>query len=173
MKPQEGLTPKQQLFVNYYLETLNATEAYLRAMGSNIPRIRARDYGYKLLQHPLIKQLVKKHRDRMEKKSNITKDKLLERLNKLAEEAEADGDRKAVIAAFKLMGDFLGYNSPTETVNTHVIMQEQPLFGPVIDITSIQEESKAIDEQVYLGARIAIFPELFHDGNLKELRYDG
>lgn len=47
------LTPKQKMFVKYYVETLNATEAYEQAYKTK-DRIIARVSGSRLLKNPLV-----------------------------------------------------------------------------------------------------------------------
>jgi hypothetical protein len=165
------INPQQRLFVDYYLETLNATEAYARAYPSQTNPDYLRTSASILMHKPHIIQLISEQQERLRIQSNITKDKLLARLDRIANEAAANQDHKNEIQAIKLMNQMLGYNAPLETVNTHMIMQEQPLFGPVMEITV--NEAKAIDGPAYQGALIPILPDMFDDGNLKELRYDG
>ena len=53
-----GLTPKQQDFVLYYLESTNATQAYLKSFGGD--KKLASLYGYRLLNKSNIQNAIKK-----------------------------------------------------------------------------------------------------------------
>lgn len=79
------LTIKQENFCNYYIETGNASEAYRRSydcskMSERTIPIKA----YELLDHPKIKARIKEIQDRLKKKSDISKERILEELRCIA-----------------------------------------------------------------------------------------
>ena len=59
---ENGLTPKQRLFVDFYLESLNASQSYLKAFSTKSRRT-AEVNSSKLLKSPIIQGIL---RDRME-----------------------------------------------------------------------------------------------------------
>lgn len=79
------LTPKQEAFCNYYIETGNASEAYRRAfccekMSSKTVRVKAS----LLLTKDNIRVTVEKLQKELQKRSNITKDETVSILTNIA-----------------------------------------------------------------------------------------
>jgi len=77
----DKLTPKQALFVQAYLVDLNATQAAIKAGYS---KKTAEVIGYQNLQIPLVAQAIQKAMDKRAAKFEITADKVLQEIAKLA-----------------------------------------------------------------------------------------
>lgn len=75
------LTPKQSRFVDEYLIDLNATQAAIRAGYS---AATARQIGEENLTKPYIAAEVKKRMEKREKRTEITQDRVLQELARLA-----------------------------------------------------------------------------------------
>jgi phage terminase small subunit len=90
------MTPRQRQFVAEYLVDLNAKEAAIRAGFS--PRTAA-EKGYQLLQRPDVKEHLEKAFKARERRTNITSDRVLEEIARIAfadvrELYRADGSMK-------------------------------------------------------------------------------
>lgn len=75
------LTPKQEAFCNYYIETGNASEAYRRAfccarMKPNVVNVKA----VELLNNGKITVRVKELKDELKQKSDLSKERILNEL---------------------------------------------------------------------------------------------
>lgn len=82
----DGMTDLERRFAMYYLESFNATEAYLQASakpkgGAN--RKTAESNGYRLLQRPHIQAFIKKERDRLMDRAELTVDNVLAKLREM------------------------------------------------------------------------------------------
>jgi phage terminase small subunit len=75
------LTPKQELFIQYYLEDLNSTQAAIRAGYS---KKTATEMGYENLSKPQVSERIKQELDRLKKKSQVTKESMIEELRRIA-----------------------------------------------------------------------------------------
>lgn len=71
------LTPKQELFIQNYIISLNATESYKRAYGSKNDNTAAKE-GHKLLNNPKITQEIKKILDAKKKPLIAEQNEILE-----------------------------------------------------------------------------------------------
>ena len=80
--PKDGLTPKQAAFVREYLIDHNGTQAAIRAGYS---KNGAEVTASQLLRNPKVAQAIKAGEAKLEKKVEITKEKIVERLNTVAE----------------------------------------------------------------------------------------
>lgn len=78
------LTLKQQQFVNEYMIDLNATQAYKRAGYSAKSEAVAGVEGHKLLKNPKISDAIEEAMKKREKRTEITADRVLEQLAKVA-----------------------------------------------------------------------------------------
>ncbi|MEA4831583.1 MAG: terminase small subunit [Oscillospiraceae bacterium] len=76
-----ALTPKQKLFVQEYLIDLNATQAAIRAGYS---QQRASEIGYQQLQKTTVQDAIDKAMHKREQRTEITQDKVLSELAKVA-----------------------------------------------------------------------------------------
>ncbi|MEN3134548.1 terminase small subunit [Bacillus cereus] len=74
------LTPKQQRFCDYYIETGNATEAYKRAGYSHKNDNVAGVEGKKLLRNPKIERYVREHMEAIRSPVIASQEEVLERL---------------------------------------------------------------------------------------------
>lgn len=75
------LTPKQKLFCKYYLISLNATDAAIKAGYS---KKTAAEAGYENLTKPHIKEYLESQIKKREQKLEITADKVITEIAKLA-----------------------------------------------------------------------------------------
>ena len=80
-KGKDGLTKLQRLFVQEYLVDLNSKDAVIRAGYSPM---NAAKKGYCLLQEPKIHAAIKKAMDARAKRTEITQDRVLKEIAKLA-----------------------------------------------------------------------------------------
>jgi phage terminase small subunit len=118
-----SLTPKQQLFVDEYLIDLNATAAYKRAgykaKNDNVAAVESA----KLLRNPKIEEKVKEAMSEREKRTNITQDRVLQELARIAffdarklfdKEGkpipinQLDDDTAAALAGLDVMEEYVG-----------------------------------------------------------------
>jgi phage terminase small subunit len=75
------LTPKQEAFCNYYIESGNASEAYRRAFCcAKMKDKTINECACKLLANPKIAARVKEFQDELKKKSDLSKERILEEL---------------------------------------------------------------------------------------------
>lgn len=65
----EGLTPKQQAFLDAFLETENAAEAYRRGYGSKGAAQYCAREGIRMLAHPKLAPIIEAARERASKKA--------------------------------------------------------------------------------------------------------
>lgn len=80
-----GLSIKQENFCNYYIECGNASEAYRRAYScSKMKEKQIWEESSKLLNNPKVSQRIKELQEEQKKKSDITKEKILEELSNIA-----------------------------------------------------------------------------------------
>ncbi|MEN3129631.1 terminase small subunit [Bacillus cereus] len=87
------LTPKQQRFCDYYIETGNATEAYKRAGYSHKNDNVAGVEGKKLLRNPKIERYVREHMEAIRSPVIASQEEVLERLTSvLREKVESSKD---------------------------------------------------------------------------------
>lgn len=75
------LTPKQKKFIDEYLIDLNATQAAIRAGYS---KKTAQGIGFENLTKPIIQAEIQKRRDKLQKKLEITQEKVLAELAYIA-----------------------------------------------------------------------------------------
>lgn len=101
MPKTTGLTAKQERFVAEYLVDGNATRAAIAAGYSE--RTAAR-IGSELLTNPRIKAAIAKALKAQEKRTLVTADENLKRLDRLARRAEGEGDLTAAINASVWIG---------------------------------------------------------------------
>jgi phage terminase small subunit len=97
------LTPKQRAFVTEYMKDRNATQAAIRAGYSKKTALNA---SRNLLKNPVIAKMIADWEEANQVESLITVDKIVHRLNTIAEnEAAKDSDK---IRANELLGKYLG-----------------------------------------------------------------
>lgn len=121
------LTKKQQRFVDEYMIDLNATRAY-KAAGYSVKSDNAAAVeGHKLLRNPKIIKHLKTRMKEREKRTEITQDKVLQELAKIA---------------FDDMKNYLEYKT-VKTVVDHNIETGEPIvdYKTVVDL----KDSNTID----------------------------
>lgn len=79
-----SLTQKQKIFVDEYLVDLNATRAYKMAYPNCKKEETAAQAGSRLLRNVKVKDYIEKRMKDREKRTEITQDKVLEELSKIA-----------------------------------------------------------------------------------------
>ncbi|WP_306540548.1 terminase small subunit [Dysgonomonas sp.] len=79
------LTPKREKFANLYVETGNKSEAYRGSYScSNMSEKQIWEEASKLSKNPKVAQRIKELQTNLEKRSDITKDKIINELAKIA-----------------------------------------------------------------------------------------
>jgi phage terminase small subunit len=121
------LTNKQDAFVKaYLLNGFNATQAAIEAGYSEKT---AYSIGNENLSKPEIKKAIEEHQKKSNENFAWSKQKKLEMLERVAIQCSHDSEEKgmlnaqAVIAAIKEHNLMQGDNAPTQTENTHKIIQ--------------------------------------------------
>jgi phage terminase small subunit len=94
-------TPKEAAFVTEYLCDKNGAAAAVRAGYSERS---AKEAAYKLLQKPHIKAAIDKALKEQQKRTLISADANLKRIDRIAERAEREGDLAAALRASELIG---------------------------------------------------------------------
>jgi phage terminase small subunit len=101
-----GLNPRQQRFVEEYLVDLNATAAYIRA-GYVARGNGAEVNASKLLRHPKVAEAIQAGMAARSARTGLTAKYVLESIQRLAENAEREGDVKAALKGHELLGKHL------------------------------------------------------------------
>ena len=120
MAAKKDLTPKQALFVDEYLRDMNATQAAIRAGYS---AKTAESAGPRLLGNVRVQQAISAARERLAKKFEITRERVMLEYARLAfadprnffnadgtlkRVPELDDDAAASLAGFEVMEEFEG-----------------------------------------------------------------
>lgn len=100
-----SLNAKQQRFVDEYLKDSNATQAAIRA-GYSVKT--ANKAGPRLLVNVGIQKAVKKAQKSLSERTEITQEKVLEKLEGIAEKAEKKGNYNAATRCWELIGTNIG-----------------------------------------------------------------
>lgn len=94
------LTPKQEAFVRFYIETGNASEAYRRAYdAANMKDEAVHVAACKLLKNPKVALRLEQHHKRQQARHDITIESLTRELDEDREGARASGQYSAAISA--------------------------------------------------------------------------
>ncbi len=96
------LTPMQERFVDYYMVSLNATQAALKAGYS--PK-HAGKMGFKLVENSRIKSEIEKRKVKNQEKVHITAEQVVQGIAAIATDEEARNSDK--IKAYELLGRYL------------------------------------------------------------------
>lgn len=97
------LNARQKAFVIEYMKDRNSTQAALRAGYSQKSALNA---AHNLLKHPVIAKMIADMEEANQVEGLITVDRIVQRLNSIAESAEAKDSDK--IRANELLGKYLG-----------------------------------------------------------------
>ena len=104
MPKVNGLSGKQQAFVTEYLVDLNATQAAIRAGYS---AKTAEVIAHENLRKPQIAAAIQQAMDQRARRTEITADLVLERINRIAEVAENSAEFANALKANELLGKHL------------------------------------------------------------------
>lgn len=96
-----GLTPKQQRFVDEYLIDANATRA---AKAAGFSEKGAMRYGSELLTKAEVRKAIAKGLKDQQRRTLVTADGVLKRLDRIARAAEGAGEYAAAIRGNELIG---------------------------------------------------------------------
>ena len=105
-----GLTKKQERFAEEYPVDLNAKQAAIRAGYSERT---AEQIGYQLLQKTSVQERIKKVMEQRSKRTEITQDRVLDEIGKVAfheaaDYAESELKYSSKLKALELLGKHLG-----------------------------------------------------------------
>lgn len=102
---ENGLTKKQSMFIDYYIETLNGTQSYIKAFStpSKSPSRRTAEVNSsKLLKHPNVQPIIDERLKAMENERQANASEVIEFLtNTMRDEMEKTSER---IRAAELIG---------------------------------------------------------------------
>ena len=121
------LTKRQDAFVKAYL--LNGFNAAQAAIDAGYSEKTARSIGSENLTKPDIQKAIQEHQKKANDNFAWSKKKKLEMLERVALQCSHDSEEKgmlnaqAVISAIKEHNIMQGDNAPTQTENTHKIIQ--------------------------------------------------
>jgi phage terminase small subunit len=132
------LTPKQSLFVKYYLSNgYNGTKAALKAGYSKrcAPKIASEN-----LLKDIIKEEIEEEKRKLGERTEITRDRLLHDLDRIRNNTEKDNPQ-AALKSIDLMIKMLGFNEPVKSetkITTEVDMRDLLDFD--------EDEDEKVDE---------------------------
>ena len=107
-RDRDGLTPKQARFVAEYLVDSNGTQAAIRAGYS---ANSANEQASRLLAHANISNVIRRKRERLQSKVDLSIEGILTDLKQIVDECKATGklrDSHAAIKGLNLLGKHLG-----------------------------------------------------------------
>ena len=159
--PEKGkgskLTDKMSLFVNEYLVDLNAGQACIRAGYKSRNPYKQ---GFKLLQHPLVKQAVDERKEDRRDKLELTAEYVLTKLVALTERNEQINPAVAV-RTLELLGRHLG-----------LYRDRQEISGPDGEAIHIKEEQVKQNVEQF-KSKLAGLAKRNGTGNVVELPNTG
>jgi phage terminase small subunit len=144
LQPQPTLTPKQSLFIDHYIETLNGTESYLKAFDAH-NRVTAATEGSKLLRNPQIKAEVDRRLEALRSPLIASAQQVLTFLTDMMGKEDAkDTDR---IRAAELLGKRYALFTDKIDLNQSVEVEINlvPLDSPQHDSDTIDIEFEEVD----------------------------
>src|ERR1700761_8377596 len=103
--PKDGLTPKQQRFVEEYLIDCNGTQAAIRCGYS---RLTATEQASRLLANVKVRAAVEIAQAKTSEALDITKEYVLTRIQTVGENAIQAGEGSVANRSFELLGKHLG-----------------------------------------------------------------
>ena len=142
---QEKLTPKQSLFIDHYIETLNGTESYLKTFGTQ-NRVTAATESSKLLRNPQIKAEVDRRLEALRDPLIASAQQVLTFLTEMMGKEDAkDTDR---IRAAELLGKRYALFTDKIDLNQQVEVEINliPMDSPHHDDDTLDIEFEEVDE---------------------------
>jgi len=128
------LTPKQEIFIKEYLIDFNGTRA---AIAAGYSKKTANRMAAENLTKPVIKEAIKKEKDKMIEKIDITKESIMQKLSQVIDEFLLDGNLTSnSLRAIEILNKMTGWNEPERK---DITITEQPLFGPIDEIEDEEE----------------------------------
>ena len=117
------LNPKQQKFCDEYLIDMNATQAAIRAGYS---KKTAKEQASRLLTNVHVKEYVSKKQEKLQNKTAITIENVVNFINEVSQEAREDGDKNNALKGADMLMKHLGaYNADkSEDKSTKVVIVE-------------------------------------------------
>jgi len=107
---QEKLTQKQEAFVQAYLKSGNATDAYKRAYNCNAMSDEAIHVeGCRLIKNPKVALRLQRVAEKVEKKAVLTLEEHMNELHALKEMGKQNGQISAAIKAEELRGKLMRF----------------------------------------------------------------
>ena len=110
---EKKLTPKQQIFVDEYLVSLNATQSAIKA-GYKQPHSQ----GPRLLENVGVSAAIRQAQKERGERTQIDADWVLRRAAEIADRAKESGELNAEIKAVELCGKHNGVRAFTQEQNT-------------------------------------------------------
>ena len=109
-----GLTLKQEKFCNEYFKTGNASEAYRRSYNSqNMKEATIHRKAFEVLENGNVRARLEQLKATLEKKTIITKERVVEILANIGEGADKDSDK---VAALKQICKVFGWETTTSVI---------------------------------------------------------
>ena len=145
LQPQPALTPKQSLFIDHYIETFNATEAYVRVFEPK-NRVTAATEGSKLLRNPQIKVEIDRRLEALRDPIIASAQQVLTFLTEMMGKEDAkDTDR---IRAAELLGKRYALFTDKIDLNQQVEVEINllPMDSPHHDDDTLDIEFEEVDE---------------------------
>lgn len=117
-----SLTPKQEMFCQKYVELGNASEAYRQSYNaSKMKSETVTERASRLLKEYKVSARVKELQSQLEKKHDLTKDKVVNRLKQIIFEQDTICDDKinlqAMNKAIEILNKMQGWNEPEKNEN--------------------------------------------------------
>lgn len=145
LQPQPALTPKQSLFIDHYIETLNGTESYERAFKPKNRKIASVE-GFKLLANPSIRAEVDRRLEALRSPIIASAQDVLTFLTEMMGKEDAkDTDR---IRAAELLGKRYALFTDKVDLNQQLEVEINliPMDSPHHDDDTLDIEFEEVDE---------------------------
>ncbi len=138
------MTPKQAAFIQAYIDTQNASEAYRLAYNSNAAANIIHRKAYDLLQHPAIKKELEVLQEQAKERNKVTIDSILQELEQARTLAlEADNPQcSAAIAASMSKAKLLGLVVEKQEIKSNACSSINVSFKTVKDLTDAELEAE-------------------------------
>ena len=109
-----SLLPRQIRFVDYYLDSLNQSEAYRKAYKVAKEHSYCTDKAVRLMKNPLVKALIESKKKEI---ANITKEDIHIRLEKLFKDTKKDTTKLKILELQSKLNNLLTTNEIQQTTN--------------------------------------------------------